>query len=391
MKIAYISQTALSDVDFSYIKEAQKLMDITYYIQVSPSTRHKAAVSFDSLPEYFAIIPANNVPELKVFGRIVDLNKVFVINQTATSNYQLRNIFESYKVYRELRKKKYDVIHLTWPPSILDLFPYLLKHKTVLTVHDPFSHSSVHNYVREMERKRSFRLFDHFIVLNKSQKKDFIKCYHLEKLSKKVYTSLLGRYDYLNIYNDHIQETNLQHILFFGNVSSYKGIDVLLEAMILVHQQNPSVKLIVAGGGRYWFDISRYNKLDYIEIRNRYIPDVELVELISSSAYVVVPYKDATQSGVIMTAYAFNKPCIASNVGALPEVVKDGVNGLIVPPNDTEALAQSILYLSSHPEKIDYFSKNISSTYEKGLYSWESIACQYLDIYNSMRSSDKAK
>lgn len=387
MKIAYISQTALSDVDFSYIKEAQKIMDITYYIQVTPSTRHKAAVSFKSLPETFAIIPANKVPELEVFGNIVDLNKVFVINETTTSNYQLRNIFESYKVYKELRRKKYDVIHLTWPPSILDLFPYLLKRKTVLTVHDPFSHSSVHNYVREIERKRSFRLFDHFIVLNKSQKNDFIKCYHLDKLSKKVYTSLLGRYDYLNIYNDHIQETNLQQILFFGNVFSYKGIDVLLEAMILVHQQNPSVKLIVAGGGRYWFDISRYNKLDYIEIRNRYIPDVELVELISSSAYVVVPYKDATQSGVIMTAYAFNKPCIATNVGALPEVVLNEENGLIVPPNDKVALANAMLSLISQPERIESFSKEISRSYETGENSWSEIAVNHHDIYDNVLSS----
>lgn len=388
MKIAYISQTALSDVDFSYMKEAQKLMDITYYIQVSPSTKHKAAVSFKSLPEKFAIIPASKVPELDVFGNIVDLNKVFVINETATRNYQLKNIFESYKIYKELRRKKFDVIHLTWPPSILDLFPYLLKHKTVLTVHDPFSHSSVHNYVREMERKLSFRFFNHFIVLNKAQIDNFIKCYQLDKPSKYVYCSLLGRYDYLNIYKDHIQETNYQQILFFGNISSYKGIDVLLEAMLLVHQQNPFVKLIIAGGGSYWFDITPYKKLDYIDIKNRYIPDVELVELISSSAYVVVPYKDATQSGVIMTAYAFNKPCIASNVGALPEVVKDGINGLIVPPNDKEALAQSIVFLLSHPEKIETFSINISSTYEKGLYSWERIASQYLDIYNSVISLD---
>lgn len=124
MKIAYLSQTALSDVDFSYIKEAQKIMDITYYILVSPSQRQKAAINLKSLPDRFGIISASTIEELKIFSKIVDLKKVFVINYTSTNNHQISKITEAYKVYKELRNRKYDVIHLTWPPSYLDRFIY---------------------------------------------------------------------------------------------------------------------------------------------------------------------------------------------------------------------------------------------------------------------------
>ena len=78
----------------------------------------------------------------------------------------------------------------------------------------------------------------------------------------------------------------------------------------------------MAGGGKFHFDVSEYEALDYIGIRNRFIPDDEMVALIKNCAFMVCPYTDATQSGVIMSAFAFNKPVIATDVGGLPEMVK---------------------------------------------------------------------
>ena len=384
MKIAYLSQSALSDVDFSYIKEAQKTIDITYYILVSPTQRQKAAINLKSLPNRFGIISAVSIPELSLFGKIVDLSKVYVINYTSTNNHQISKIIESYKVYRELKDKKYDVIHLTWPPSYLDWFIYKLKKKIVLTVHDPFPHSSQAHSIRESERKKSIKRINHFILLNSKQKGDFLRAYDLEKPGKNVYDSLLSRYDYLYIHADKIKEVDYNQILFFGQIFSHKGVDYLLEAMEIVHERMPETKLIVAGSGKYWFDINKYTDCSYIDIQNRFIPDAELVSMISSSALVVVPYIDATQSGVIMSAYAFNRPCIATNVGALPEMVKDGINGKVIPPKDSKAIADAICQLLSNKANIDAFSRKIEDQYSKGELSWETIAKQHKHIYEQI-------
>lgn len=384
MKIAYISQSALSDVDFSYIKEAQKLMDIDYYIQVTPSQRQKAAINLKTLPDSFGIIKANDIKELQLFGRIVDLSKVFVINYTAVNNHQLKKVIESYKVYKELKRKRYDVIHLTWPVNYLDFFMYRLKNKIVLTVHDPFPHSSQVKGIREFERKRAFRKCDNFIILNSVQKDRFIHTYDLNKSTKHVYASSLSCYDYLFIHKKEIREPVYNQILFFGQIFAHKGVDYLLKAMVKVHEVCPNAKLIVAGSGKYWFDIKPFKDLDYIDIRNRFIPDAELVRLVSSSAFVVVPYIDATQSGVIMTAYTFNRPCIATNVGALPEMVKDGYNGVLVEPNDSDALASAMIKLLDSSETVQDYSNNIKNEYKEGNKSWLSISTQFKEIYQNV-------
>ena len=116
----------------------------------------------------------------------------------------------------------------------------------------------------------------------------------------------------------------------------YKGLDYLLPAMQHVHQQCPDCKLIVAGGGTFHFDITPYHTLSYIDVRNRFIPDSELVALIQHAAFMVCPYTDATQSGVIMSAYAFEKPVIATNVGGLPEMVSHQHYGLIIKERDID-------------------------------------------------------
>lgn len=384
MKVAYLSQTALSDVDISYIKEAQKVLDITYYIQASPSQRQKAALNLKELPERFGIIPGDCVEELKKFAAIIDLNKVFVINYTAKSNHSIESIVESYYVYKELKKNNYDVIHLTWPPSYSDLFIYRLRKKIVLTVHDPFSHSSQAGGIREYERKRAFSKIDNFILLNSAQTEAFIHAYGLDIPSKHIYNSRLSIYDYLNIHKNCILPINYNQVLFFGQIFAHKGVDYLLEAMTKVHVICPEAKLIVAGGGQYWFEIDAYKKLDYIDIQNRYIPDSELVQLVSSSAFVVVPYIDATQSGVVMTAYTFNKPCIATKVGALPEMVLNGYNGVLIEPKDSCGLANAIVELLQNPQLIDKFSNQIENDYKNGKMSWLAIAKQHNVIYKNV-------
>ena len=91
-----------------------------------------------------------------------------------------------------------------------------------------------------------------------------------------------------------------------------------------------------------------------------------------------------------MSAFALNKPVIATNVGALPTMVKNGQYGTIVPPRDAGALATAIDTLIGNPQKIEAMTANIEHDYSNGKYSWNAIAQGITDIYaKKLSTSDK--
>lgn len=162
--------------------------------------------------------------------------------------------------------------------------------------------------------------------------------------------------------------------LFFGYVRKYKGLHVLLDAM----KKLPSdvrVTLIVAG--EFYDDEKGYrDRIDSLGIGDRvrvfsdYIPNDEVSKYFSAADVVVLPYIDATQSGIAQIAYNFDKPVIATDVGGLAEIVLDGKTGLVVPPNSPEALASAMMKFFR--EKLaDAFSSGVSE--QKRLYSWDNL------------------
>ena len=374
MKIAYISPIYFSDVDLSYLQELSQHADVYYFIPLGPIIKG-AAINVDKLLPYSDILPATAYPELDKFKHIIDLQKTYIINNG--NNSKIQNLILTFKLLRKIHELQIDIIHLTEIPN-WNYFPLYIKRKNiVLSVHDPFVHSCVKSKWYEFRRKCAFFLLDNFIIFNKNQREAFIKHYNLEK--KLVFDSYLSTYTYLHMYKK--PTTQKQQILFFGQITSHKGLEYLLPAMELVHQQHPEAKLVVAGKGKFHFDISSYQNKNYIDIRNRFIPDEELAELIQESYLVVCPYKDATQSGVIMSAFAFDIPVIATNVGGLPEMVKHNKTGLIIPPCNIQAITDAVSSLIENPMLHLEMSQNINDYYAHSKLSWNHIV---LDIYNNV-------
>lgn len=133
-------------------------------------------------------------------------------------------------------------------------------------------------------------------------------------------------------------------LLFFGMVRRYKGLDVLLDAMT---RMTAKPLLMVAGE---WYEdrkkaesfIQAHGLSDRVMIRDTYIPDEEVATLFSAADAVVQPYRSATQSGVVQTAFHFGRPVVVTGVGGLPEMVRHGEDGLIVAPEDSQALAAAL-------------------------------------------------
>jgi glycosyltransferase involved in cell wall biosynthesis len=162
-------------------------------------------------------------------------------------------------------------------------------------------------------------------------------------------------------------------LLFCGLVRPYKGLDVLLEAMALL--QRP-LHLLIAGefwqGGlvSYQAQIARLGLTNCVTIIDDYLPDELLASCIDRANVVVLPYRSATQSAMVQTAFGRGKPVITTNVGGLAEAVEDGRTGLVVPPEDPQALAEAIMTYFDHDLE-DVFSRNMGG--EDGRFSWQAL------------------
>lgn len=384
-KIVYISSIAFSDVDISFLIEAQRKMDITYVIRVGKGGERSCALDLRDSNLKAGINRAVDVPYMDRFKSIIDLEKVYIFYKTSQHAYQIKSLLQERALYRFVKKEEYDVIHITSFPSFLNPYMYLLRKKLILTVHDPLPHFDYQYKMENANRRVSLKYIRNFILLNQSQKEDFIRKYHLSPQNINIYDSILSAYTYLQIYKDSKTDiAKTPYILFFGNITPYKGVEYLLEAMKIVHNECPELQLVVAGGGKYYFDLKEYSILPYINIQNRFIPDDELAFMIRNSEFAVVPYVEATQSGVVMSAYAFDKPCVATNVGGLPEMVENGKYGLVVDEKSSSALSDAIIKLYKDKQSLRGFSENIHKDYAIGEKSWKAVTNSLSLIYHQI-------
>jgi starch synthase len=286
-----------------------------------------------------------------------------------------------------IRDNQYDVVHFNGASGFQLYFHYLLrsKHK-VSTVHDYLPHSGESSTLSGMTNRLINKLFTQldyeFIQHYRFLAKEFVKFYKVKP--DRVHTVYCGP---LEIYREFVSEVVREEdrtVLFFGRISKYKGIDCLVKAMSIARERLPNAKAIIAGAGDFWFDIHRDGSY---EIYNYHVSNTELARLLQRASIVVAPYTDATHSAVVMTAYAFCKPVVASAVGGIPEVIQDDVTGKLVPPNDPKALAESIVDLLSAPKKRESMKRNIARACNEGSLSWDKIADATIRVYKAACSS----
>jgi glycosyltransferase involved in cell wall biosynthesis len=126
-------------------------------------------------------------------------------------------------------------------------------------------------------------------------------------------------------------------LLTFGAIRPYKGVDIALDALTLV-DRDLHVRLVVAGrawgGARELRERVRDRQLgDRVEIRDRFVPNDEAALLFSASDASLLPYRSASQSGVVPLSFTYGRPVIATRVGGLPAAVTDGVDGILCEPD----------------------------------------------------------
>jgi glycosyltransferase involved in cell wall biosynthesis len=180
-------------------------------------------------------------------------------------------------------------------------------------------------------------------------------------------------------------------LLFFGRIWPYKGLNYLLEAMPLIAEKIPQVKLIIAGKGE---SLQQYLSNGYdqshLEIINDFIPLTDVAGLFQRSALSILPYIEASQSGVANLSYGMGVPVVASNIGGLGELVNSGKDGLLVPAGDVQALADAIICLLSDIPLQEKMRAAALERCQQDL-NWSNIAAQTLQVYEQAIASNAIK
>ncbi len=179
--------------------------------------------------------------------------------------------------------------------------------------------------------------------------------------------------------DDHVRQREGQ-ILFFGRVWEYKGLDYLVQAEPLIRAKTQHGGIVIAGRGDYTAYRRHIERPEMFTIHDEWISDDRRRELFAESSIIVLPYVEATQSGVVPIAYTYGKPIVATRTGALPEAVDDGVTGLIVPPRDPTALASAIVRLLQDKQLRDRLGEAGRRKLETEL-SPAAVIVQTLEVY----------
>jgi glycosyltransferase involved in cell wall biosynthesis len=165
-----------------------------------------------------------------------------------------------------------------------------------------------------------------------------------------------GNDNLIDTYGNSLSPNN--YVLFFGDVTPWKGIDVLINAARIVRKRIGEKFCMLIAGETFRGDMSYYESLGedesrYIHTYNKYIKGFEIPHILRRARFLVLPYTKAfhSQSGVLSLAYTFSKPVIVSNVGSVAEYVEHGKTGFIFEEGNSSQLAEYITELLDDDSK----------------------------------------
>lgn len=280
---------------------------------------------------------------------------------------------------------------LIWEPLLLSM---LSGFKTVLTLHDVNPHVQHFRLSRYPQFMTSFqvRCADHVIVHGVSMLKAAHQSYSSYDSSGNnkfwsiehgiIYRYGLGvsRYSFDPGYSR-------VNIVFFGSLDRWKGIETLIASTheLAILLKNRAWRLTIAGAAKsgmqlYYRELCESGINTQVDIRMQHDQDVR--ELFRSADVLVLPYREASQSGVLQLGFAFGVPAVVTDVGGLPDVITDEKNGLLVSPDAPHDLARSIVRLiEDHVLRRKIINSMLYDREHR--FSWKNIVRQTLAVYSN--------
>jgi glycosyltransferase involved in cell wall biosynthesis len=270
------------------------------------------------------------------------------------------------RIHKAIREFGADVVYSPFP-SLWDfrIFPIVSKYASVIaTLHDPHPHDEIKNPFERFIQNENYRTLRYAkdIVLLNMRDVEYVQ----QNYGKNVWVIPHASFSY---YARDIKEPHKLNytIGFIGRIEPYKGLDLLVEAFSGIN--NSKLHLLIAGNGTIDGDtLSKINDNQRIELINRYIKDEEFSGLLNRMDFVVLPYKRASQSGVIPLVFSQGKTVVVTNVGALSEQVPDDT-GVVVDDATSDSIKEAIVDLYHKPERIFQMGRS-AFRYAKQELTW---------------------
>ena len=289
----------------------------------------------------------------------------------------------SLRVAQAIDRLAPDVVHFDDGSLRLAMAFPRLPRITLMNVHDPIPHRGDPNRRIALARRLVARRVARYRLHSEVFREPFAARTGVP--SARIDVAPLGVYDILREWAPAPVARAPRTVLFAGRITAYKGLDVLYAAAPRVAERIADVRFVVAGRATDGYVLPQPPALPNggrIDVIAGHIPNDRLARLHAEATVVACPYRDATQSGVILTAYAFGTPVVASAVGGLPEYVEDGTSGLLVPAGDAEALAEAIVRVLADRAIRERLQEGAAAARE-GRLAWPRIADLVLDFYRA--------
>lgn len=387
MRVVYYTHPAFLAPALHLVQCLSESAEVHLLVEVSPGAWRSGLLDSPPLQLTPGLVPAAPVlgrvlpPAVAAYWRnLASFNLAVHTTRRAVEPGSWRT---SQQVTCYLERLAPDVIHFESTPRRLvpNLLLGLRRAPRVLSVHDPRLHTGEANWRTELTRRLTYGGMRHFILHSKALRSDFCHAYGLAP--DRVSSVPLGVLAIQRAWHTEPVRQDRRGVLFFGRLSPYKGLEVLLAAATSVAERVPGLRVVIAGlpvPGYRLPSLPSLPKGGTIRLVQEYVSNAELARLFQAAAVVACPYTDATQSGVLLTAYAFERPVVTTAVGGLPEYVAPGRTGLVVPPNEPRAFADALVDVLGDPGWSARIRQGVADL-AAGRLSWRRAAHETLAVY----------
>lgn len=293
--------------------------------------------------------------------------------------YSLTSGYIKYaKVRKEIKRFNPDILYIPML-SLLNFYLLPTSIPVITTIHDVEQHLGEKSRLVKFLYNKTIKKSSKIIVLSQKFVNEVHQKYNIEKKNISLIPHACFKSYLPANYTPNFQSIH-KRILFFGRIYPYKGLEVLLQALVYIRRNIPDIQLRIAGNG----DISNKEKhliaqlKDNIDLHIEWIKDKDIEKIIKDVDMVILPYIEASQSGVIPLSYSFGKMVIATDVGGLSEQIYDNT-GFLIRPNDINELVNLITSLYKTPNII--IEKNKNAFYvAHNILTWEHSASTLLSV-----------
>ncbi len=289
------------------------------------------------------------------------------------------------RILIQLLKHWPDVVHFQESSNELTILAEPLARlfaPVVLTVHDPLPHMGRDAYALRAWKSRL-----------KVRRRAALNLVHGAHCLAEIRTEAAGAITRASVTRHGVilvppprerREPQLGAMLMFGRMEAYKGLEVLVDACERLRDRGVAFTLTLAGKGPELDRLrGRVDAMPQITVLDGWLTPLDAIREFQKAALVVLPYLEATQSGVLAAAVANGRPVVASNVGGIPDVVADGRTGVLTPPGDADALADALARLLDEPTALARMGAAAALAASADL-DWEDIAAETARMYHDL-------